>query len=262
MYRLPVGFGPSPGPRQGPDGEPFDPATSKRTTTLLVAFATDPAAVQRLLPPKFEVLEPVVTVKAGVISDIAWLGGRSYSVLGVYVPVEYAGAKRTRGSYCAVLWENLADPILTGREELGMAKLFADIDVEIGDDAASHSVSASWMGYIFARMTLEHLAEAAAAPAQAALPTLNYKYVPRTGEWGVSDVEYATLIPAEDPSLRVEARWTAEGSVTFARPEWRDMPTQSHIVRALADLPRIEERGASLVKTVGGKDLGDVTILE
>jgi acetoacetate decarboxylase len=261
MYRIPVGFGPSPGPRQGPDGEAFDPARSKRTTTLVVDFATDADVLARLLPAKFDLLEPVVTVKAAVISDVAWLGGRSYSVLGVYVPVEYVGATRTKGSYCAVLWENLADPILTGREELGMAKLFADIDIDTGDDGTAYTVSASWMGYGFATMKLERLAEDPAPPSPA-LPLLNYKYVPRAGEWGVSDVEYATMIPAEDISLRVEARWTAEGWVTFARPEWRDMPTQSHIVRALADLPQLEERGASIVRTVGGKDLGDVTILE
>jgi hypothetical protein len=40
------------------------------------------------------------------------------------------------------------------------------------------------------------------------------------------------------------------------------MPTQSHIVRELACLAQLESRGASIVKTVGGKDLADVRILE
>jgi hypothetical protein len=39
------------------------------------------------------------------------------------------------------------------------------------------------------------------------------------------------------------------------------MPSQYNIVNALADLEIKEYRGASITRTVGGKDLGDVRIL-
>jgi Acetoacetate decarboxylase (ADC) len=260
MFRNPVGFGPSPGPRQGPDGTPFAAATSKRTTSCSVVFETESDALERLLPPHFELSEPLVTVKAAVIADIAWLGGRSYNTFGAYFPVEHVGRARTPGSYCAVLWENLADPILTGREELGMAKLFADIDVEAGDASPAMVVSASWMGFRFATLEVRKTGIIAALPSPP--PIFSYKYVPRSGDWGVADVEYATMISGDDPSLSFEAGWTAEGSVAFAPPEWQDMPTQAHIVRALAGLPQVTVRGGSVVRTVGGKDYADISILE
>lgn len=260
MFRMPVGSGPSPGPRQGPDGRPFDEATAKRTTALTVTFESDGDALARLLPPKFELTEPVFTVRAALFTEITWLAGRAYSVLGVYIPAEHVGRVRTRGSYCAVLWENLADPILTGREELGVAKLFADIDIQTGEGDASHTVEASWMGYRFARMELRTTG-ALSSPAPAA-PILNYKYIPRAGAWGTADVEYATMLPVAAASTTFEGGWTAEGSVSFARPAWQDMPTQSHIVSAFADLPQAGIRGAAITKTLGGGDYGDVAILE
>lgn len=39
------------------------------------------------------------------------------------------------------------------------------------------------------------------------------------------------------------------------------MPTQGNIVNGLADLPVLELRGATMTKTVGGKDLRDTRIL-
>ena len=47
----------------------------------------------------------------------------------------------------------------------------------------------------------------------------------------------------------------------FHRAEWRDLPTQYHIVNALAGLEQISFVGASIVETVGGKDLSDQRIL-
>jgi acetoacetate decarboxylase len=261
MYRMPYGFGPSPGPRQGPDGRSFDFTTSKRGLALYLSFATDSAVLEPLVPPAFELVEPLVTVRAGIVGNNSFLAGRSYNVLGVYFPVEHVGKQRTKGSYCSVLWESLTDPILTGREELGMAKLYAAIDVQVREDEPTYTVRAGWLGYTFATMHVRALGEAP-APAAPPLPTFNYKYVPRTGEWGVADAEYPVAIAAEDPSVTVEGRWAAEASIEFARPEWEDMPTQAHIVRALADLPQLESRGASVVRTLGGKDLADATILE
>jgi acetoacetate decarboxylase len=261
MYRMPYGFGPSPGPRQGPDGRSFDFTTTKRGVALYLSFATDAAALEPLVPPAFELVEPLVTVRAGIVANNTFLAGRSYNVLGVYFPVEHVGKKRTRGSYCSVLWESLADPIITGREELGMAKIYAEIEVQQREDEPSYTVRCSWLGYTFATMRVRALDEPP-APAAPPLPIFNYKYVPRTGDWGVADAEYPVAIAMEDPSLTIEGRWAAEASIEFARPEWEDMPTQSHIVRALAGLPQLEPRGAMVMKTLGGHDYGGATILE
>src|SRR5581483_7553433 len=83
MVRMPVGFGPSPGPRRGPDGNPFDPSISKRTTTFYISYETEARPVERLLPPGFRLVKPMVTVRAALFTDIRWLGGRSYAIFGV-----------------------------------------------------------------------------------------------------------------------------------------------------------------------------------
>ena len=92
--------------------------------------------------------------------------------------------------------------------------------------------------------------------------TLHYKYIPRTGEWDRADAEYAVLTPSATPNRRVTAQYTGRGSVRFHRAEWRDLPTQFHIVNAFADLEQIAFTGASVVETVGGKDLSDQRILK
>src|SRR5215210_4693962 len=105
MYRMPVGFGPSAGPRRGPTGEIFDAAKSVKTLTCEVSFLTDSNALRNLLPPGFELLgEPVLTVTAGYLTEIAWLAGRGYNVVGVYFPATHCGEQRTDGLYNAVLW--------------------------------------------------------------------------------------------------------------------------------------------------------------
>ena len=114
-------------------------------------------------------------------------------------------------------------------------------------------------------------AESAAAPADgsaaeteshALTGTLHYKYIPRTGEWDRADAEYAVLTPSATPNRRVTAQYTGRGSVQFHRAEWRDLPTQYHIVNAFANLEQIAFMGASIVETVGGKDLSDQRILK
>jgi len=57
------------------------------------------------------------------------------------------GASGERGSFLAVLFESLCDPIITGREEHGFPKVFADLRVE-GD-----RYTLSWFGHDF--MTLD-----------------------------------------------------------------------------------------------------------
>ena len=47
----------------------------------------------------------------------------------------------------------------------------------------------------------------------------------------------------------------------FHQAAWEDLPTMFHIVNAFHDLEILEYRGATVTKTVGGKDLGDQRIL-
>ena len=268
MYRMPTHFGPRTGPRRRPDGATFDCRNNPRATIFSLSFLTDAAQLARFLPPGFALNgEPVVTVSASYITEIEWLAGRGYNTLGVSFPARFEGTvDQVSGNFLAVLWENLTDPILTGREELGFSKIYCELPAPryLRDQ---HHIAAAWLGFKFLDITITNLrepsaqefAELAAAPADAS--TLHYKYVPRTGDWGSADAAYPVLTPAETPNRRVLERRIGQGSLVFHRARWEDMPTQYNIVNAFADLEIREYRGARLTKTVGGKDLSDQRIL-
>jgi acetoacetate decarboxylase len=268
MYRMPTHFGPRTGPRQGPDGRKFENKDTPKTTTIAVSFLTNPDQLEAHLPERFELAgEPVVTVAASYMTEIEWLAGRGYNVLGVSFPATFDGEQdHVTGSFLAVLWENLTDPIITGREELGYAKIYCELPEPAVLRGERHLI-ASWMGFKFLDVKVHDLCQQSAeeiatlAQAQTSDGVLHYKYMPRTGEWGTADVAYAVLTPAATPNRVIKERWVGEGSVQFHRARWEDMPTQYNIVNTLTDLEIKEYRGASVTKTVGAKDLSDQRIL-
>lgn len=268
MYRMPTHFGPASGPRQGPDGRKFACKDNPKTTGLAVNFLTERAALEALLPERFTVAgEPVVTVYANYMTEIEWLAGRGYNVLGVAFPATFHGEQETvTGSFLSILWENLADPILTGREELGFAKLYCELPEPTVLTGHWHAI-ASWLGFRFLDLEVtvarqQSAAEIAALTAgDQSAGQLHYKYLPRTGEWGTADIAYACLSPAGHSQRVILERWVGKGRVRFHPARWEDLPTQYNIVNALQALPIKEYRGASLTKSVGGEDLSAQRIL-
>ena len=268
FYRMPVHFGPTAGPRQGPDGWPFDLTDSPRRRAVSVSFLSDAKKLDAILPPGFQVAgEPVVTVEFQYFTELEWLGGRGYNTLGVRFPAEYRGKRdRVAGAFLAVLWENLADPILSGREELGFNKLYAELP-EPRVLRGREIYGGSWLGYRFLDMELSELRQTPVEEHVASLHAvrsdgvLHYKYVPRTGAKGEADVAYATLTPVSGSKMKFERVWRGQGRAEFLRATWEDMPTQFHIVNALADLPQLEMRGAVVAESRGYKDLSDQVAL-
>ncbi len=265
MWRMPVVFGPATGPRRGPDGRIFDGVSSPKMTQVAVAFMSNADQLNALLPDHFEVAgDPIVTVSGGYMKEIEWLAGHGYNTLGVSFPATFNGKRdAATGSFLTVLWENLTDPILTGREELGFSKIYCALpDPQIVGTTAT--ATANWLGFQFMQMDLTDLAEGTEyAPPELAKSdgTLHYKYIPRTGEWGKADVEYAVLTPSTGSNARVLERWSGHGTVKWNRARWEDLPTQYNIVNGIADLEVKEWLGASVTRTVGGKDLSDQRIL-
>lgn len=268
MYRMPTHFGPATGPRRGPEGNRFACADNPKVTAVAVSFLTNAAQLTPLLPPGFSLAsEPVVTVTASYITEIEWLAGRGYNTLGVSFPATFTGAvDRVTGNFLTVLWENLTDPIITGREELGFAKIYCALPEPTTLRGATHC-TASWLGFKFMDLVVTELISVNTDSPQAnadATPIdgiLHYKYMPRTGEWGQADVAYPVLTPAATPNRVVKEKWQGTGRVTFHQARWEDLPTQYMIVNTFHALEVIEYRGATITKTVGAKDLRDQRIL-
>jgi hypothetical protein len=129
------------------------------------------------------------------------------------------------------MWENLADPIITGRG--GQPKLFAEIPERRQVDGACHC-EASLMEFRFLDLAVSEFIDPAidTTPEPQMEGTLMLKYVP------------------------------GKGRVSVHRATWRDLPTMYHVINALSDLPVLSSRGASVTITRGGKSNLDQRILK
>lgn len=272
MYMMPTHFGPMAGPRQGPGGQISAFATDQRLSqSYTVRFLTRREQLDALLPEGFSVTgDPIVTVTQTHMTGIDWLAGRGYSTLGVTFPAQFDGTHdRARGPFLSVLWENLTDPILTGREQLGFSKIYCELPEPV-THAGRTCCTASWLGFRFMDMALTNMVESEGTDGSASANgqddpylqgTLHYKYIPHTGNWGEADVAYAVLSPTNPPVASPTGRWQGEGTVTFHQARWEDLPTQHMIVNALADLEITEYCGATIEHRVGGRDLSDQHML-
>lgn len=268
-YRMPVVFGPAPGPRQKHDGTPWQAEESGTANVqwATIAYRTHKDKLEALLPPGFRLNgEPLVYVTLGFFRNLYWLAGRGYGLVNVEVPVIYTGKSETvEGGLCLSIWEGRPDAIMTGREELGFPKLFADIpDVRLAPDSGTLSGQASWLDFKFFEMEMHGIEETTVdnmnllgAPGG----PIFYKYMPRTGPFGSggADVTYVTTsqpmqgasrgtspIQFEDAAFR---KWKAKGgSVKWHRATFEQLPTTCHVVNGIADLEILEYVSAEMIE--------------
>lgn len=251
IYRMPAAFGPAPGPRNLPIDRRHLKFVREATMLTVTAFS-DGHALTRLLPAGLRLEgEPRIEVGIASLSNIGWLAGRGYNLIAVTIPVTYDGDEQLNGGFVAVMWENLADCLLTGRDELGAPKIFADIPPLRRIDG-SVSGEASWEGFGFFR--IEGAAFQPADP-PAPSPTIFHKYIPRTGALGDSEVDALTVTGPDGASVQLRASLKGRGSFSFNPARWEDMPTQYLIVDTLASLPILGFGDAWLIESSGGGDL-------
>ncbi|MFT3790961.1 MAG: acetoacetate decarboxylase family protein [Rudaea sp.] len=262
-YRMPVFFGPTPGPRQWPPGLTCDFEKTPKRKAIAVRYLTDAVKLAAHLPDCFEIWgEPVVTVEITYMWELAWLAGRGYNMGDIKIPAIFKGKNGPiHGTLLMVRFEDLADPILSGREELGHNKLWCEMP-PLRYHEGTVATRLSWLHHPFLEISAWDLSD---APAPASDPLhkglLSYKYLPRTGEWGTADVEYATLTPPAW-SGRVTHRQTGKGKVEFLESKWEDLPTLYHLVNAMHALPMLEPRGAVVYEMEGGASGDETHIIE
>lgn len=254
IYRMPATLGRAPGPRNLPhdkrhlrfEGDVHMVSVTARTTKN---------ALEAILPERCEILdEPTIEVVLFSQKNLGWLAGRGYNYLLVRTPVVYSGEhERLQANFVPVLWENMADPVLTGREELGMPKLFANISdpLRVGERLC---VTAEWEGFRFFELELSNLIEGGALPA--AKPALLHYHMPRIGEWQQTELQQMICsVPGSAPAPTIVEHRVGTGRFTFHPACWEDMPTQYTYIRTLASLPLLEFVGS---RSIVSKGIGDL----
>jgi len=260
MRRMPVLLGRAPGPRNMPRHKAHL-TYSADATRVAVHALTDAAKLSRYLPPRCRLAgEPVLSVSVTQLRNLGWLAGRGYNFVNVFTKVIFEGEEETvQGDFSLCLWENKADPILTGRDELGMPKLFADIPDPRELDGR-WDCSASWEGFPFLHLDLDTAPDGERIPSPDAYSHSSvyilHRYQTRTGQWDQADIDDIVVghaSPASRPT--VLDKKAGVGRFDFCQARWEDMPTQYTFVNALAGLPLLEFRGGEIVKASGIPDL-------
>ena len=165
-WLMPIHFG-SPFEKAGDafevSGSAFQETVTKETfttetMTMAVSFATNREQLEAILPAGkgLELRgEPVVSVVTVYQGSLTWLAGRSYDLILISFPVTFNGRQRkVPGDFVPVVWENMTEPIIAGRELLGWSKIYSEISPASVLGNKMHCV-ASWHGFAFMDMTIE-----------------------------------------------------------------------------------------------------------
>ena len=237
---------------------------------MKVGYRTVPEKLARLLPPGFELRgEPIVSVSCAWFKNLYWLAGRGYGILSVDFPVTYQGAtERIEGALCLVIWEGSPDAVMTGREELGFSKMFANFtDIDWDENTGRAACEVSWMNHTFFDIELTGLVEESdpvkKLPGSDGGAQMYYKYMPRTsiGGSGGADLAYVTTSAPPGGSGAAASninfdefdfrRWTGAGTLNWHRATFEQLPLSFHVVNGLADLDIVEFTDAELVHFSG-----------
>ncbi|MDD5190381.1 MAG: acetoacetate decarboxylase family protein [Dehalococcoidales bacterium] len=250
-------------------------STSDAQTSVAVSFLTDQKLLEAMLPPGKNLAingAPVVTVVAIYQGGIKWLAGRTYNLFMVMLPVVHNGKNgKTYGSFLPVVWENLTEPILLGREGLGWPKIYADLPrLRILNDSCQ--AIAHWQGFTFLDINvtglhpltpaeLKQRTEAAKNSPPNSGP-ICHKFILKTGSMLETDADYLTISTNEGAATAtIREVLTGKADIRFIKGTFEQLPTMAHIIDKLAALPVKQVFDATMTTQTGG-GMGAVKILE
>ena len=254
MRIMPVMFGPGGTPRETADGNRYVYKNSKGTTinSYKIIYEVDAITLKKMLPKFFTLSQPYIILSFNQLRNIGWLAGNGYDLIQIEIPAVFNGCNgEISGTFVPVVWENHADPILTGREQLGWNKIYADMNTPTVNGGIVRGSAYSW-GFKFFELEL-NLNQQPPNPeefmrvinSKENKGMMHLKYMPRTGgNFDIADIEYITLSPKvwdapKDVNLDMIPKaetHVCSGKVTWYRAVWNQMPTQFHIVQKLYDL--------------------------
>jgi len=244
-YVMPAHFGPR-------KLEPKASGWYRDVTMMIVSFVTDREKLSAYLPEPFEVAElPIVTITYACNKQVDWLAGRGYNLLSVNAAAIYHGKEETmEGNFNLVMWENLTDPILTGRELQGIPKIYADIEEHTKTDG-KWKTSARHFGNKFFDMNLAQLREPTTE--EVALGEamrvgkdnpMAWRYMPGISGFGTA-ISEPTTFPSQ---TEIKEALVGVGEINWHKQSWQQNPTQYHIINALAELPVLSYLPAVMAK--------------
>ena len=294
FWRMPIGYGPANGPRQNVFGGQRDGSNST-FTTYTIKFNTSRTLLQNLFPTEqFTFASPATVVQASfactTLDKMAWLAGGGYSHCGLYIhgaQYKKRDGSTVNGTLCSVLFEDLSDPIITGREELGMPKLFCSINPELKGSKAR--ISMHWRGAKFGELEWNDLSDPITpkrspnggnftagnfgtdgetanffgVPKDEGI--LTHRYIPAVGKRGKADAEYTCHMPNIEKSeerIVENCQTTKNARFNFTTSQAVGFETVRHIADRLSEIPIFSIVEATVESGRGVEDVGNTVRIE
>ena len=239
-YKMPVHFG----------GYPYQPGENvyHDVVSMLFTIKTDGNRLSQYIPECFELLQPEFTINYAQCREIDWMAGSAYNLIDVSVPVRFNGrSDQVEGTYSLVVWENKTEPILGGREETGVAKIYCDIeDLHNIQDKRFTTASFEGNSFLWLEMTLEGPVNDTMMEQMRYSPvnSMHWRYIPKVGGPG-AELSQIVLYPQRS---EMKEAWRGQGNIQWTVLRYEQNPTQAHIINALAALPLLEMSEAVLAK--------------
>lgn len=214
---------------------------------MSTSYLSNKDALAALLPLPFEPAdEPVVTVYYQQCPKVNFLAGRGYNLIGVNLAAFFNGKEnQLHGGFSLVLWENQINPILRGRELLGIPKLLAEIPdpSHNGDHWRAYGAENDRMLLDLEINGAQRSSDEYVSQQNAAQELwMGWRYIPNMDGVGAA-LSQPTLIGRETHFSEIRL---GEGSVHYGDLTWESNPSTVDIVEALKTLVVREYVSASV----------------
>ncbi len=213
-----------------------------KVESLMFQYETEPDVIPPLLPEPYKPgKSPTVTVIFNDTNGVDFMAGGGYRLGAVSVAAVFDGEDgHLEGSYVLVMFENRTLPIITGREWLGIHKIFADISsIRISEDGHLRCEASLWGHLLFGidiappLKAQNALIRKAASTRSTTTPAFGYKYIASLD--GPPDADYPTVMWSD---VNIEQLWLGKtGELFFGNPDQREIGDIRRLLDALRTLP-------------------------
>lgn len=207
---------------------------------LAFQYLTDPEALVELLPECYQRgKEALVSIIFSENRGLSFMAGGGYRLVAVQVSARFDGKQdHLEGDYILVMFENQTWPIIGGREDLGVPKLFADISPIKRMPDEHIRCEASYWGHMLIGLDVPPLkrqtviVKAIASRQINARPWLAYKYIQSLD--GPPDADYPTITQND---MKLDKLWMGKkAGLRFGTARFEDIGYVKHLIDALATL--------------------------
>lgn len=222
------GDGPFSFPWDAPTIPPF-PVNFRNTTILTVCYRTDPAAIERLLPPPLERLGDVVIAHIYRMEDVDFVG--KAHECNVMVGARFPGPNGDEiGGYSPYLYLDSEVGVIHGREVHGQPKKLATLDLSTRGDLVVATVERNGIEVLTATMPYKQQRVDPAAMRKHFDFTENFNYKVMPGIDGTPAVRQLTARRLSD--LRIDECWIGPCTVEL-RPNAQAPVAKLPVLEAL-----------------------------